>query len=101
MQTLLAILLYLGHIHSPGTYYESYILNLEQQYRPAIEQVENDPDQMMIVDRDFRPQTEQIIVISDVSHFEGKTRDMMLLFEDKLYNFPMDGFRPLFHKALK
>lgn len=63
MQTLLAILLYMQLIQSPGTYSQSQIDQLEIQYQVQIQNIQNDPIQMQEVNEVYRPQTVSIIVI--------------------------------------
>lgn len=65
METILAILLYLHLIVSPGTYKQSYINQLYSDNQVKIEQVENDPVQMQIVNDQYMPQVPQIIIIND------------------------------------
>jgi hypothetical protein len=66
MQLLLAILLYLRLIFSPGVYQESYIRFLEKEHQAEIQAVQNDPQQMEIVNRDYMGPAEQVIVIDDM-----------------------------------
>lgn len=67
MQLLLAILLYLQLIFSPGTYEESYIRLLEAQHQPEIQAVQNDPAQMDIVHAEYMEPANQVIVIDNSS----------------------------------
>lgn len=65
METILAILLYLHIIASPGTYNQSYINQVTAQNQAQITAVENDPAQMQIVNTTYLPQVSQIIIIDD------------------------------------
>jgi hypothetical protein len=63
MQLLLAILLYLRFIVSPATYEKSHIDLLEQHHQPEIQNVQSDPQQMDLVQREYMGPASQIIVI--------------------------------------
>lgn len=64
METLLAILLYLQIIFSPGTYEKTYIDNLEIEHQTEIQNVQNNPEQMRIVNEVYLPQVEHVIIIN-------------------------------------
>jgi hypothetical protein len=63
MQLLLAILLYLRIIVAPGTYTEKHIRCLENDNREKIDAVRNDKATMDIIQRDYIPQTDGIVII--------------------------------------
>lgn len=65
MEILLAILLYLQLIVSPGTYTQSHINNLEITHQVEINEVKADPVRMEEVNRVFMPQVSQVVVIND------------------------------------
>jgi hypothetical protein len=65
METILAILLYLQLIMSPGTYTDTYINQLETAHQVEIDAVQADPEQMEIVNSVYLPKVSQVIVIND------------------------------------
>lgn len=65
METIIAILIYLHILVSPGTYYQSYINAEIQANQTKIDEVENDPAQMDIVNKVYLPQVSQIVIIDD------------------------------------
>lgn len=65
MDLIIAILLYLHVLVSPGTYFQSYINQKQVEYQDQINAVENDPAQMQIVNEQYMPQVSGIVVIDD------------------------------------
>jgi hypothetical protein len=65
MDLILAILLYLHVLVSPGTYLQSFINQKQVEYQDQINAVENDPAQMQIVNQQYMPQVSGIVVIDD------------------------------------
>ena len=65
METVIAILLYLQLIFSPGTYKQSYINRLQYENQARIDEVQRDPAQMEIVDQQYRPQVKGVVIIND------------------------------------
>jgi hypothetical protein len=63
MQLLLAILLYLKLIVAPASYTERHIKCLENHNREKIDAVRTDKPTMDIIQRDYIPQTDGIIII--------------------------------------
>jgi hypothetical protein len=64
-QLILAIMLYLGIITAPNTYHLKQLKGYETQYAVAISDVQGDPSQMVTVQQDYMPMTEEIIIIDD------------------------------------
>ncbi len=64
MHTLIAILLYMQVIQSPGTYHQSQIEQLQVQYHYQIVAIQNDPVQMQQVQQVYLPMAQDVIVIS-------------------------------------
>ena len=64
-QIIIAILLYLGIISSPNTYHLTQLKAYENQYTVQINDVMSDPAQMQIVQRDYLPLGDEIIIIDD------------------------------------
>lgn len=65
METIIAILLYLQLIVSPGTYTDTYINQLETTHQVEINAVQADPAQMEVVNSVYLPQVSQVIVINE------------------------------------
>ena len=63
MQLLLAILLYLRVIFSPGTYTEKQIRTFEEHHKGQIESVKNDKAAMDQVEEIYLPQADHIVII--------------------------------------
>jgi hypothetical protein len=63
MELILAILLYLHVIVSPATYTKTYIDQLQVEYQDQINKVEADPVQMQIVNDQYMPQVNGIVII--------------------------------------
>jgi hypothetical protein len=63
MQLLLAILLYLRIIVAPGTYTDKHIRCVADTNREKIDAVRNDKPTMDLIQRDYIPQTDGIIII--------------------------------------
>lgn len=67
METLLAILLYLGVISTNVEYSESQIYSYEDQYKSEIEMVENDPVQLQEAQELYQKEGDKVIVfVEDV-----------------------------------
>jgi len=64
MQTLLAILLYMHLIQSPGTYTQQYIDQLELQHQAEIQIIMNDPVQMNEVNTLYLIETPKVVIIT-------------------------------------
>ncbi|RYZ99697.1 MAG: hypothetical protein EOP47_16100 [Sphingobacteriaceae bacterium] len=63
MNTLLAILLYMQLIQSPGTYNRAYIDQLEMQNHAQIQMILNDPIQMQDVNSTYLLQVPNIVIL--------------------------------------
>ncbi|MGZ5242588.1 MAG: hypothetical protein ACXWD4_01580 [Bacteroidia bacterium] len=63
MQTLLAILLYMQLIQSPGTYTQDHIDQLEIQHHAEIQIIMNDPAQMDEVNNVYMPEAPKIVIV--------------------------------------
>jgi len=63
MDTIIAILLYMQLLQSPGTYQQSQIDQLQAQYQHEINVIQNDPVQMQEVNQVYLPKVQDVIVI--------------------------------------
>lgn len=63
MQTLLAILLYMQVIQSPGTYTQVHIDQLEMQHHAEIQIIMNDPVQMNEVNTFYLQEVPKIVIV--------------------------------------
>lgn len=63
MNTLMAILLYMQVIQSPGVYTQAQIDQLQLQYQLEIQIIMNDNAQMHEVNSDYLPQVPNIVII--------------------------------------
>ncbi len=59
---ILAIMLYLSYIVSPGQYYQHEIDAIYDANEVTIQAVHTDPVQMQVVEAEFLPQTEYVLV---------------------------------------
>ncbi len=59
---ILAIMLYLTYIVSPGEYYQEEINTIYEQNEISIQTVQNDEQRMNVVETEFLPLTEYVIV---------------------------------------
>ena len=65
MEAILAIMLYLSLIFSPGSYYQSEIDDLYMDNQVEINEVQNDAQLNPMVQSTYGPQVEYILVADD------------------------------------
>lgn len=68
MIALLAVLLFLTYIVSPGTYSTATIYSIEQQHQAQVDAVENDPVLYNQVKMDYTDEASRIILKDEIEN---------------------------------